>query len=169
MIFNVHGTGTLRFLLGPQMKIVGSQMLISQKWYELLPEDEPMKFESNLTCSTYKKVYKNQSLIGVLIDIRWKDTENKNELTMREIQSVFLKTERVLSQMIYLENTDYIEGEGGVSSYSLRPQAVLNGQSELVQVLEDPQKVEFILNKMKNETQSILESCSETIIEIIDS
>lgn len=63
------GTGTLRFLLDDNMKIDGCQMLIAQTWYNSLTSKDLMKFTSEFTYSTFKRVFKEKEQVGLMLDI----------------------------------------------------------------------------------------------------
>lgn len=63
-------TGTLRFLSDSvSNRIVGSQMLIAHAWYDNLSSTDLMKFKSDLTYSTFKRVFKDSGQVGVIISM----------------------------------------------------------------------------------------------------
>ena len=85
------GTGTLRFLLNQDtMRITGSQMLIAQTWYDNLSEKDVMKFKSDFTFSTFKRVFKGDDHVGVLISMHLRlDQPHIEDLTFQEVAMIF--------------------------------------------------------------------------------
>ena len=61
-------------------------MLIAQTWYDSLSSKNVMKFTGDFTYSTFKRVFKNNEQVGLMIDIHLRnDRPHLEKLSIQEI------------------------------------------------------------------------------------
>lgn len=122
-------------------------MLIAQSWYDNLSHKDLMKFQSDLTYSTFKRVFKDSEQVGVIISMHLRlDKPHIEDLTFQEVQMIFQQTERTLMGMVPNKLELELMGDPENQAWLLRPEARFNGASQLHKCLDDPDKVADILD-----------------------
>lgn len=86
-----------------------------------------MKFTGEFTHSTFKRVFKNNEQVGLMIDMHLrKDKPHLEKLSIQEIQMIFRRNEKTIMNLVPNKLELQLMGDPDNRAYMLRPEARFN-------------------------------------------